>query len=157
MGRVQECEALNTAVEAVAAQDGVMSRKKGPRAGGPWPRRTFSPGQKLDFLARYERAVAAGEGGVFLRREGLYSSLMTQWRRDRDAGLLQGKPAGQTVGRPSAEQTEIARLRRELDQARAKLARTETALTIMGKARELLEDISRSEPEDPDVFGLGKR
>jgi hypothetical protein len=70
---------------------------------------------------------------------------------------LQGKPAGETVGRPSAEQAEIARLRRELQLAQAKLARTETALTIMGKARELLEDISRSEPEDPDVFGLGRR
>jgi transposase len=134
-----------------------MSRKGGPRADGPRARRTFSPGQKLDFLARYEQAVATGDGGAFLRREGLYSSLMTQWRRDRDAGLLQGKATGQTVGRPSAEQAEIARLRRELDQAQAKLARTETALTIMGKARELLEDISRSEPDGPDVFGLGRR
>lgn len=59
--------------------------------------------------------------------------------------------------RPSAEQAEIARLRRELHLAQATLARTETALTIMGKARELLEDISRSEPDGPDAFGLGKR
>jgi transposase-like protein len=139
------------------AQDGVMSRKKGPRSGGPRARRSFSPGQKLELLARYEQAVTVGEGGAFLRREGLYSSLMSEWRRARDAGLLQGKPAGETVGRPSAEQAEIARLRRELELARAKLARTETALTIMGKARELLEDISRSEPDGPDVFGLGRR
>ena len=134
-----------------------MSRKKGPRSGGPRARRSFTPGQKLELLAGDEQAVAAGEGGAFLRREGLYSSLMSEWRRARDGGLLQGRPVGETVGRPSAEQAEIARLRRELQQARAKLARTETALTIMGKARELLEDISRSEPEDPDVFGLGKR
>lgn len=134
-----------------------MSRKKGPRAGGPRARRNFTPGQKLDLLTRYGQAVAAGEGGAFLRREGLYSSLMSEWRRARDAGLLQGKPAGETVGRPSAEQAEIARLRRELQLAQAKLARTETALTIMGKARELLEDISRSEPDGPDVFGLGRR
>ena len=83
--------------------------------------------------------------------------MVTEWRRARDAGLLQGKPSGETVGRPSAEQAEIARLRRELQLAQAKLARTETALTIMGKARELLEDISRSEPDGPDVFGLGRR
>ena len=133
-----------------------MSRKKGPRSGGPRARRNFTPGQKLDLLTRYEQAVQAGEGGAFLRREGLYSSLMSEWRRARDAGLLQGKPAGQTVGRPSVEQAEIARLRRELAQAQAKLARTETALTIMGKAQELLEDISRSEPDGPDVFGLGR-
>lgn len=134
-----------------------MSRKKGPRSGGPRARRSFTPGQKLELLAGYEQAVAVGEGGAFLRREGLYSSLLSEWRRARDAGLLQGKPAGETVGRPSAEQAEIARLRRELQQAQVKLARTETALTIMGKARELLEDISRSEPDGPDVFGLGRR
>ena len=117
-----------------------MSRKKGPRSGGPRARRSFTPGQKLDLLTRYEQAVEVGEGGAFLRREGLYSSLMSEWRRARDAGLLQGKPAGETVGRPSVEQAEIARLRRVLAQAQAKLARTETALTIMGKARELLEE-----------------
>lgn len=134
-----------------------MSRKKGPRAGGPRARRSFTSGQKLELLTRYEQAVVAGEGGAFLRREGLYSSLMTEWRRARDAGLLQGKPAGETVGRPSAEQAEIARLRRELERTQSRLARTETALEIMGKARELLEDISKSEPDGPDVFGLGRR
>lgn len=101
-----------------------MSRKKGPCSGGPRARRSFTPGQKLDLLARYEQAVAEGEGGAFLRREGLYSSLMSEWRRARDAGLLQGKPAGETVGRPSSEQAEIARLRRELERTQAKLART---------------------------------
>lgn len=68
-----------------------MSRKKGPRSGGPRARRSFTPGQKLELLAGYEQAVAAGDGGAFLRREGLYSSLMTEWRRARDAGLLQAK------------------------------------------------------------------
>lgn len=111
----------------------------------------------MELLAGYERAVAVGEGGAFLRREGLYSSLMSEWRRARDAGLLQGKAAGETVGRPSAEQAEIARLRRELERTQSRLARTETALEIMGKARELLEEISRSEPVDPDAFGLGRR
>ncbi|WP_413644503.1 IS3 family transposase [Micromonospora sp. RTP1Z1] len=111
-----------------------MSRKRGPRSDGPRARRSFTPGQKLDLLTRYEQAVAAGEGGAFLRREGLYSSLMSEWRRARDAGLLQGKPAGETVGRPSAEQAEIIRLRRELERTQARLARTETALQIMGKA-----------------------
>lgn len=53
-------------------------------------------------------------------------------------GLLQGRAAGESVGRPSAEQAEIAALKRELEVTRAKLTRTETALQIMGKARELL-------------------
>ena len=125
-------------IDGVAtAQDGVMSRKKGPRSDGPRPRRSFTPAQKLDLLTRYEQAVAAGEGGAFLRREGLYSSLMSEWRRVRDAGLLAGKAPGESVGRPSADQAEIARLTRELEVTRAKLSRTQTALEIMGKAREL--------------------
>lgn len=134
-----------------------MSRKRGPRSEGPRARRSFTPGQKLDLLTRYEQAVEVGDGGAFLRREGLYSSLMTKWRRARDAGLLQGRGAGESVGRASAEQAEIARLRRELQRTQSRLVRTETALQIMGKARELLEDISRSEPDGSDVFGLGRR
>jgi transposase len=134
-----------------------MSRRKGPRQDGPRARRSFTPAQKLDLLSRYEQALAVGDGGGFLRREGLYSSLMSEWRRARDAGLLQGRAAGESVGRPSAEQAEIARLRRELEVTQGRLARTETALEIMGKAREVLEEISRSEADGPDVFGLGRR
>ena len=133
-----------------------MSRKKGPRSGGPRPRRSFTPAQKLDLLTRYEQALAVGDGGGFLRREGLYSSLMSEWRRARDAGLLAGKAPGESVGRPSADQAEIARLTRELEVTHAKLARTQTALEIMGKARELLEDISRSEPDVPDAPRRGR-
>ncbi|MEU8265028.1 hypothetical protein AB0C02_31015 [Micromonospora sp. NPDC048999] len=110
-----------------------MSRKRGPRSDGPRARRAFTPAQKLDLLSRYEQAVAAGEGGAFLREQGLYSSLMSEWRRARDAGLLQGKAPGESVGRPSADQAEIAALKRELEVTRSRLARTETALEIMGK------------------------
>ena len=133
-----------------------MSRKRGPRVGGPRARRSFSPAQKLDLLTRYEQALEAGEGGAFLRREGLYSSLVTEWRRARDAGLLAGKAPGESVGRPSTDQAEIARLTRELEVTRSKLSRTQTALEIMGKAHELLEEISRSEPDEPDAPGRGR-
>ncbi|GLY20059.1 hypothetical protein Kisp01_70730 [Kineosporia sp. NBRC 101677] len=70
------------------------------------------PAQKGQLLAGYEQAVAAGEGGAFLRREGRYSSLVTEWRKACDGRLLQGKDAGESVGRPTPEQAEIARLKR---------------------------------------------
>ena len=71
-------------------------------------------------------------------------------RRLRDAGLLDGKEPGAKVGRPSAEQAEIARLRRRVAEAEAKLATTQTALEIMGKAHALLEQLSESaETEQP--------
>lgn len=100
-------------------------------------------------LVSLRTAVETGQGNGFLREHGLYSSLMSEWRRTRDAGLLRGKPAGGVVGRPTADQAEIARLRRELDIAQRRLARTETALVIMGKAQELLEGISESTGTPP--------
>ena len=119
-----------------------------PRAGGPSRRRSFTPAQKLEHVTAYEEALARGEGGAYLRREGLYSSLMSEWRRLRDAGVLAGKQPGIAVGRPSTDQAEIARLRRRLADAERRLATTETALDIMGKAHALLEQISES--ADPD-------
>lgn len=125
--------------------DGEMSS---PRAGGPSRRRSFTPAQKLRHLAEYEAACQNGGGGAYLRREGLYSSLISEWRRLRDAGLLEGKEPGARVGRPTAEQAELARLRRRVAEAEAKLATTQTALDMMGKAHALLEQISESaEPE----------
>ena len=122
--------------------DGTMNPRH-PRADGP-RRRTFTPDQKLAHLTAYEEACRQQQGGAYLRREGLYSSLITEWRRLRDAGVLDGKKPGQAVGKPSKDQAEIARLRRELEQTQQRLDRTETALEIMGKARALLEETSKS-------------
>ena len=127
------------------ADDGVMTDSEaGPRAGGPTRRRVFTPAEKLAHLSAYDIACEQGRGGAYLRAEGLYTSHITEWRRLRDAGILEGKAPGQTVGRPSKDQAEIARLRRELDLAQRRLARTRTALDIMGKAHALLEDITES-------------
>lgn len=84
--------------------------------------------------------------GNFSERD--HSSQITEWRKLRDAGVLTGKQPGERVGKPSAEQAEIARLRRDLDQAERRLATTETALEIMGKAHALLEQISKSADTD---------
>lgn len=79
-----------------------------------------------------------------MRREGLYSSLICEWRKQRDAGVLQGKPAGAKVGKLTAEQAEIARLKRENARLNKRLTSTEAALEIMGKAHALLESLSES-------------
>jgi transposase-like protein len=93
--------------------------------------------------------MQSGTGNAFLRENGLNSSLISEWRRTRDAGLLKGKSAGAVVGRPTGDQAEIARLRRQLDVAERRLVRTEAALSIMGKAQALLEDISESVDRPP--------
>ena len=130
-------------------EDGSMSNS-GPRAGGPSPRRSFTPAQKLAHLDAYQRACDDGTGGgAYLRREGLYSSQITEWRKLRDAGILEGKKPGDKIGKPTAEQAEIGRIRRQLEVSERKLARTEAALSIMEKARLLLEDISESAEQQP--------
>lgn len=125
------------------------SSDPGPRAGGPRPRRSFTPVQKLEFLTAYETACESNEGGAFLRTEGLYSSQMTEWRRLRDAGVLAGKKAGESIGKLSAEQAENARLRRQLEVSESRLKKTEAALDLMGKLQAFLESASKDMPDGP--------
>ena len=107
--------------------DGRMS-SPGPRSGGPTSRRSFTSAQKLDHLAAYEGAVANGQGGAYLRQHGLYSSLISEWRRLRDAGVLAGKQPGEKIGRLTGDQAEIARLSRQLEKTERRLATTQVAL-----------------------------
>ncbi|MFC0250251.1 IS3 family transposase, partial [Citricoccus parietis] len=115
----------------------------GPRAGGPRPRRSFTPAQKLEYLAQYEEACTRQEGSAFLRGQGLYSSQITEWRKLRDAGVLEGKTAGQTIGKLSPEQAEIARLRRQLGVSESRLEQTEAALEVNGKTLGVLRERHR--------------
>ncbi|TFD69849.1 IS3 family transposase [Cryobacterium ruanii] len=103
----------------------------GPRAGGPTSRRSFSPAQKLAYLAAYDVAIKAHEGGAYLRTAGLYSSQITEWRKLRDVGVLAGKKPGEKIGRLTPEQAEIARLRRQLSKTEQRLETTGVALEIM--------------------------
>ena len=129
----------------LVVQDEAVSSSPGPREGGPRRRRAFTAREKLDHLTAYEAACAVGDdggGGAYLREQGMYSSQITEWRKLRDAGVLAGKKPGEKIGRPSAEQAEIARLTRKLDLTRRRLAKTEAALDLVGKAHALLEEFS---------------
>src|SRR6266576_5562206 len=63
-------------------------------------RRSFTAKYKLEILAAYDTAEP-GEKGAILRREGLYSSHIVEWRRARDAGALAG--LARTRGRPAPD------------------------------------------------------
>lgn len=137
---------LSSLVAVAAADDGVVSAASSPDR--PSRRRSFTPGQKLKYLSEYETACETGQGNAYLRGEGLYSSLISEWRRQRDAGLFEGKNPGEKVGRPSAEQAENARLKAQLRRAEKERDTAEAALEIMGKLHALLEDISESADTD---------
>ena len=119
-----------------------------PRSDGPRRRRAFTVSEKLAHLSAYEAACEQNDGGGYLRREGLYSSLISEWRKQRDAGALAGRKPGEKIGRLSAEQAEIARLTRENARLNKRLNTTETALDIMGKAHALLDSLSERADSD---------
>ena len=106
-------------------------------------RRSFTAEYKLWVLDEYDR-LELGAKGAFLRREGLYSSHLVEWRRARDAGALEALAVGGRRGKKTAEQVELERLRRQNEQLRAELSRTKAALDIVGKAHALLEQLSES-------------
>lgn len=104
--------------------------------------RTFTAAYKLKVLAEYE-AAEPGQRGEVLRREGLYSSHLVEWRRARDAGALAGLAA--TRGRPPADPVERdnARLRERNAKLEADLDTARRVIEVQGKVSALLEDLSK--------------
>src|ERR1700750_1708960 len=111
-------------------------------------RRRFTAQYKLDVVAEYD-AAAAGEKGAALRRGGLYSGHVTEWRRARDAGTLAG-PARRR-GRPAADprDAQIARLEKEKAKLERELAKARFVVDVQAKLQALLETISESADTGP--------
>ena len=74
---------------------------------------------------------------------------MTDWRRLRDGGVLAGKKPGETIGKLSADQGEIARLRRQLEVSESRVNRSEVALGIIEKLSAFLENAIQESPDEP--------
>lgn len=127
------------------AHDGVVEE---PDSAARPRRRTFTAEYKEQVLAEYDALpVGSSERGALLRREGLYSSHVAEWRKARDAGARDAL-ASKTKRRRSAEQVEVEKLRRRNERLEAELARTRLALEITGKAHALLELLSESADSD---------
>ena len=137
---------MTTASLLGRAHDGVVDE---PDPAGRPRRRSFTAAYKEQILADYDALPAGSEGrGALLRREGLYTSHIAEWRKARDAGARDGL-APKPKARRSPEQVEVEKLRRRNEQLEAELARTRLALEITGKAHALLELLSESADSDP--------
>lgn len=125
-------------------QDGNVATPDGPRASRP-KHRTFTREYKMRILARYENAQSPQERNALLRREGIYSAYITEWRRMRDR-VESGPAPEKNPGRPGKNpaEAENERLKKENEKLAAKLSKTEAALEIMGKVHALLETLSES-------------
>ena len=119
---------------AVNGNRPTMSQDPDPQVVPKAERRRFSAEYKLRILAEADRCTEHGQMGALLRREGLYSSHLTTWRRQRDQGTLSGKR-----GRKSDPQAaEIKRLEQENERLRTRLARAEHIIDVQKKLAQLL-------------------
>jgi transposase len=145
------------AVEAAAAgredQGGVgelgfVAGGRAAPAGVPDPelveqakRRSFTAEYKAKILAEADACSRPGEVGELLRREGLYTSHLTYWRKQRKDGAL--KELGQLRGRKPADKrdAQIAALMRRAERAEAELAKMKRVVEIQGNVSALLEEM----------------
>jgi transposase-like protein len=112
-------------------------------------RRHFSAAYKLRIVEETNAITEPGQLGALLRREGLYSSHLVDWRRQYRAGALGAlaKPPGRPKPHPLA--AEVEQLRRVNARLEARLARAERIIEIQGKVSELL-GIPLARGEDPE-------
>jgi len=105
-------------------------------------RRQYSREYKERILAEIDGVREPGEAGAILRREGLYSQLISKWRAQRKEGF---PGTGQRGPQANRQAGEIARLQRENDRLRAKLERAETIIEVQKKVSQLL-GLDENEP-----------
>src|SRR5215203_257050 len=107
------------------------------------PHRSYTPKYKLAILAEIDAAETRGQVGEIMRREGLYSSLISEWRKQRERGALEAMPGRKSD--PVA--AENARLRDRVAKLEAELATAAALIEAQGKVSALLQQISRRSAE----------
>jgi len=116
----------------------------------PRPPRQYPAAYKLRILGEYEQLDKTGKGAL-LRREGLYTSLISEWRKQRDRGALAALGEAKRRGRPPTVplQRENARLVAENARLREQLAKQAKVLEVQGELSALLSRLAASSAE-PD-------
>src|SRR6266508_4985152 len=108
-------------------------------------RRAFTAEYKLRILQEADACTRPGEVGELLRREGLYTSHLTYWRKQRKEGALRelGKPRGRKP--VDTRDGQIATLTRKLERSEAELAKMKRVVEIQGNVSALLEEMLGTE------------
>ena|SRR5436190_12549679 len=117
----------------------------------PRPPRRYSAAYKLRVLGEYEQLDKAGKGAL-LRREGLYTSLISEWRKQRDKGALAALGADRRPGRPPVDPTERenARLRQRVERLEGELARARKVIEVQGELSALLGGLAADSATSSD-------
>jgi transposase-like protein len=115
-------------------------------------RRKFTAQYKLRIISEADACKEPGQVGVLLRSEGLYSSNLNTWRRQKEKGLLEAlspKKRGRKEKEKNPLTQRVARLERENKQLRKKLIQAETIIDVQKKISEIL-GISQNLPEEEE-------
>jgi transposase-like protein len=122
------------------------SRAESPSLMGRATRRRYGAAYKLEILAEYDTLDRDGKGEL-LRREDLYTSLLSEWRKQRDRGAIEalaGRP-----GRPPHDpvERENTRLRHRVERLEDDLFRARSVIEVQGKVSALLEELATDSAE----------
>jgi transposase len=113
-------------------------------------RRTFTAAYKRRIVEEANAAAEPGSVGALLRREGLYSSHLVEWRRLYRAGALSGlaRPRGRPAPNPLIAEND--RLRSAIDRLEARLVRAEKVIAVQGNVSALLRELSLGSADPTD-------
>jgi transposase len=113
-------------------------------------RKHFSATEKLRILREVDACQGSGEIGALLRREGIYSSYLTTWRRQRERGELDGLAPQKRGPKPDPQAVEIARLKRENERLQKRLEQAEFIIDFQKKVAQMFGKTL----ESPDLDDL---
>jgi len=128
-----------TQKQAIKVSGNGTGEKADPEVVAVAKRRRLTAGYKLRILTEADECSGSGEIGALLRREGLYSSHLSRWRKEREQGQLEGL-AGRKQGRKSKSdlEKEMVGMRQENERLKARLEQAETIIEIQKKLSGLL-------------------
>ena len=113
-------------------------------------RKRFTAAEKLRILREVDACQGSGEIGAVLRREGIYSSYLTTWRRQRERGELDGLAPQKRGPKPNPEAIELAKLRRENARLQDRLERAEFIINFQKKVAQMFgKTLESPDLDDP--------
>jgi len=113
-------------------------------------RKRFTAAEKLRILREVDACQGSGEIGALLRREGIYSSYLTTWRRQREAGELDGLAPQKRGPKLNPQAMELAKLRRENERLQERLHQAELIINVQKKVAQMFgETLETPDLDDP--------
>lgn len=113
-------------------------------------RRQYTAEYKLRILQEVDACERLGEIGALLRREGIYSSSLSNWRRQRERGELEGLSPQKRGPKPDPQAVELAKLKCENERLRERLRQAEVIIDVQKKVAQMLGEMSeKTDPDEP--------